>query len=298
MHGLDAVSEANVIACLERLERLERGLRRWRAAAIGAGLLGVVAVTGIAARVAPPEKVVTTSLEVVDDAGKVRARIALGKEGEPALELLDAAGVAQATLALGNFPRVEDRDRPQRTPGGRPVAASDAALTSILRLGNKDNEPAVELGAGERLRAFRLRDDFGDERIELRVGPYVRPDLKLGATGDLVEATMRLKSPDERLALELGVEPISSARPADRRNLSRGSLVEEATPYLTMYGWCEQPIFLLSNWSGDQPSLDLWEEGRSAHRLLSVPGDANGADMEEGNNGRRTRSAPSAIEPR
>jgi|JI10StandDraft_1071094.scaffolds.fasta_scaffold235250_2 hypothetical protein len=295
MQARDAITEATFA---DRLDRLERGVRRWRAAAMGAGLLGVIAIAGLAARVAPPEKVVTTSLEVVDAAGKVRARIALGKEGDPALELLDAAGVAQATLALGNFPRVEDRDRPQRLPGGRPVAASDAALTSILRLGNRDNEPAVELGAGERLRAIRLRDDFGDERIEFRVGPYVRPDLKLGATGDLVEATMRLKSPDERLALELGVEPISSSRPSDRRDLSRGPLVEEATPYLTMYGWCERPIFLLSNWSGDQPSLDLWEEGRGARRLLSIPGDAHGADTEEGSNERRSRSAPLGNDPR
>ncbi len=264
----------------ERLDRLERQARRWRAAALGLCAAAVTATAGLGAIRVPAEKATASGFEVVDGQGKVRARLALSKDGEPALELLDATGVAQATLALGTFPRVEDRDRPARLPGGRRAQASDAALTAILRLGMKDSEPAVELGAGERLRALRLRDDFGDERIEFRVGPYVRPDLKAGATGDLVEATMRLKSPDERLAMELGVEPISMARPSDRRANARGTLVEESTPYLTMYGWREQPIFLLSNWAGDEPSLDLWQIGAEERSLLSAPNDFAGKEIE------------------
>ena len=256
-----------------RLESLELAARRWRRATLLLAAAGGLALVGVAARPAPADKVTASGFEVVDAGGKLRARLALTEAGEPALELLDGAGVAQATLALGTFPRTEDRDRPQRLANGRRVQASDAPLTSVLRLGAKDGEPAVELGAGDRLRALRLRDDFGDERFEMRVGPYIRPDLRPGATGDLVEATFRLKSPDERLALELGVEAISSPRPADRRELASGSLVEEATPYSAMYGWCEDPIFLLSNWSGDQPSLDLWEFGKAATPILSAPGD-------------------------
>jgi hypothetical protein len=39
-----------------------------------------------------------------------------------------------------------------------------------------------------------------------------------------------------------------------------------------MYGWCEDPIFLLSNWSGDEPSLDLWEyRGQGLKSIVSLP---------------------------
>lgn len=293
------MAESNISSdrqLIARIDRLERSARRWKAATLGLGATAIATVAGFGAVHAPPEKVTASGFEVADGEGKVRARLALSKEGEPALELLDSAGVAQVTLALGSFPRVEDRDRPTRLPGGRRAQPSDAALTSILRLGMKDGEPAVELGAGERLRALRLRDDFGDERMEFRVGPYVRPDLKAGATGDLVEATMRLKSPDERLAMELGVEPISMARPADRRGNARGPLVEEATPYLTMYGWREQPIFLLSNWAGDEPSLDLWQCGNGERSLLSVPDERHAAENDVRDGARREPSQPSRPE--
>jgi hypothetical protein len=266
---------------LERIDRLERSGRRVRLTAIGMASLGAIgclalvaptAVRTLTAETLTVETLRGKSVEIVDDAGKVRARLGVGRSGDPSLALLDEAGVPQVTLALGSFPRTEDRDRPARRANGQPTGASDGALTAVLRLGSKDGEPAVEIGAGERLRALRLRDDFGDERIELRVGPYVRPDLRPGATGDLVEASVRLKSPDERLAIELGVEPISSRRPADRTSTANAALVEEATPFLTMYGWCEDPIFLLSNWSGDEPSLDLWEyRGQRLKSIVSLP---------------------------
>ena len=50
----------------------------------------------------------------------------------------------------------------------------------------------------------------------------------------------------------------------------------------------EEPVFLLSNWAFDKPSLDLWEygEGRKAERhLFAVPG----ADAEETDAAKRTQ---------
>jgi hypothetical protein len=48
----------------------------------------------------PPELVSTRSLEIVDEAGKVQARLAATPQG-PELQLLDADGVARASLGHG-----------------------------------------------------------------------------------------------------------------------------------------------------------------------------------------------------
>lgn len=297
---------------LARLERLERQAARWRWVGLGGASIGVAAAACLlggfalpagqsgpaaaSAGTAPtPERMTAQAFEVVDAAGKVRARLGLSKEGVPSLELLDVAGVAQASLALGQFERPEDARIREATGGraanGRPVAPTDEVLNAVLRLGRRDDVAGVEIGAGDRLRVLRLRDGEGDERMELRVGPYVRPDMRADLRAKAAgydEATLRLKAPNEFLAMELGVEPLSLARPDDRRGSATGTLFEQATPYLTMYGWCEEPVFLLSNWAFDKPSLDLWEygEGRKAERhLFAVPG----ADAEETDAAKRTQ---------
>ena len=291
---------------LRRLAALETSARTWRTVAIGCGggvaALSFVVLGGLSpigaddavAQSPPTEKLVAQAFEMVDAGGKLRARLGTSKDGSPALELFDAQGIAQATLALGNFDRTEDARIREATRGrasnGQPIGRTDAPLTAVLRLGRSDEDHAIELGAGEQLRVLRLRDDFGDERMEMRVGPYIRPDMRADerarVASELVEATFRLKAPDEFLALELGVEPVSIARPDDRRGNATGTLIDQATPYITMYGWCEQPVFMLSNWAFDHPSLDLWAYGdkKTGERIFAVPG----SDTEEREAAKRT----------
>lgn len=299
-------SQLSDASILRRLDSLERSNRRWKALALvgsaPAALAAFVMLGGWgqagtpsapadqAPASAPTERLAAQAFEVLDASGRLRARLGLSKEGQPSLELLDGAGLVQASLALGNFERPEDARIREATKGrntrGRAIEPTDQTVTSVLRLGKREDSHAVELGAGGRLGVLRLRDEIGDERIELRVGPYTRPDLRATlrerAQSLLTEATLRLKAPNEFLAMELGVEPLSTERPSDRLRTAPGTLYEQATPYMTMYGWCEEPVFLLSNWAFDRPSLDIWEWGerKSVDHLFAVP-PRKGADAEQ-----------------
>lgn len=91
-------AKAAVDALEARVGRLEVANRRLLAAlSAAAGLLLVAAVQ------APQrsERVQARSLEIVDDTGRVRARLAATGEG-PELQLLDADGVARVSLGHGD----------------------------------------------------------------------------------------------------------------------------------------------------------------------------------------------------
>lgn len=250
-----------------RLSALERSLARWRWATLAALAVGL----GVGAARLGPERTSSQGFDVVDAKGTVRAKLGLAASGEPALELLDEKGVAQASLALGEFPRPEDERRILKRSEERRAARPEEPLRAVLRLGagetfrdprrNKNGilEPAIELGAGQHLRTLRLRGDDGDERVELRVGPY-DSDL-VGDPDLLIDTTLRMRALEGNLALEVGVDPLTTERPEKRTPFLGDRVREEAAPYLLLNGTNSRPFFFLSNWAGNQPSFDLWDGG-------------------------------------
>jgi len=289
MHELDT----------QRLARLERDLRALRAAkstgtarsarvlaaGVGAGLAaGISLAVLFGATQAAPARVSATGFDVIGKDGKVRARLDLAANDEPRLELLDVNGVAQATLALGTFRRPDDERLKLKRSEARKLRPAEEPLHAVLRLGSgmterdprlNDNsiiEPAIEIGAGDRLRALRMRGQDGDERVELRVGPYA-PDEIIDLE-PMVETTFRMKTFEEEVLLEFGVEPVSAKRPADRRPPIGGRAYEVPAPYFVLFGELERPIFFLSNWTakdglGDEPTMDMWDSSQKL--LFAVP---------------------------
>jgi len=82
---------------LERVERLERQNERLKRL-VAAAFVGIVGLLVCAASAPQPETVRVQGLEVVDEAGKARIRLALDHE-MPSLTILDANGKPRARLA-------------------------------------------------------------------------------------------------------------------------------------------------------------------------------------------------------
>ncbi|HOX46999.1 MAG TPA: hypothetical protein PK668_25610 [Myxococcota bacterium] len=81
---------------LERLARLERSQCRLRVWVVGLALLLAAALLlGAAPAKKAPGPLQTRSLEIVDEAGKPRLRLAV-RDGAPALSMLDEQGALRA----------------------------------------------------------------------------------------------------------------------------------------------------------------------------------------------------------
>lgn len=88
----------------ERVGRLERGARRWRAAAVSA--MAVCAALGLSGGVAPETRgafseVTLRRLSFVDENGRQWMRMGVGKRGGSYLVMLDAAGKAFLEVEAG-----------------------------------------------------------------------------------------------------------------------------------------------------------------------------------------------------
>jgi hypothetical protein len=98
------MTDAEVAEITERLTRIERKLRRCRAALMGVALIAVAAAGRAApsllgAAEVPASIIRAKAFEVVDDAGAVRASLATGG-GDVGLRLYDKAGSSRAALAM------------------------------------------------------------------------------------------------------------------------------------------------------------------------------------------------------
>lgn len=99
-----------------------------------------------------PEVIRAQKFELVDEEGKVRAVLGLGRDGAPNLDLSDAKGLKRATLAL--------------LPDGSPV----------LMLSDARGEERATLTGG---RSLTMRDETGGERATLKVRYDGSPSLVL-----------------------------------------------------------------------------------------------------------------------
>lgn len=87
------MSEAELVKRLERLERDDRRLKKF-----GAAALVVAAILGTMAATRPvPQKIVAHEFDVVDGAGNVRAELHIFK-GEPSFGLFSSTGELRASM--------------------------------------------------------------------------------------------------------------------------------------------------------------------------------------------------------
>lgn len=149
----------------DRLDRMERQLRRWRRGAVAGLGLAAVAVAGAMAQ-PPAKELVVKTLRVVDDAGKDRIVLSSNPD-EADLTLFDPSGKSRLTLDVA-------KDR-------RPVllfADESNKESNRLVLGLEDEgHPALLLydGTGHKRVAFGIPKEGGpvirilDESGKLRM---------------------------------------------------------------------------------------------------------------------------------
>lgn len=117
----------------------------------------------------------TQSLEIVDDAGNVRARLGVGADGAVALDLADARGMVRATV------RVEPED------GSASVKLADAHGTYRAALGTwPDRTSGLDLYDVERRHRVSVAEDDGGltgTNVFDRAG-HLRASVALGQPGE------------------------------------------------------------------------------------------------------------------
>jgi hypothetical protein len=230
----------------DRIERLERGNRRWRALACGlAAVLVVIILLGSEA--GEDNVVVATEFRLVDGDGVVRAKLGLTETGGPGLSLLDQRGKVRAQFAV-----VESG---MAGPG-------DDGVASTLWLSGATIDPAVMLVAGSNVRMLQVNDLQGCARAQIKVGQYGAPVL--------TRASLDLMDADGNRCLRIGTEPVGMPRPADRQEPAvSGDAVMGSWPHITLMDHHQQVRVRFAVWGDGEPSLDLWD--RSGDPVLSVP---------------------------
>jgi hypothetical protein len=185
-------------AVLARLDRLEKSNRRYRALALTAPVLVVIAFLMAAALQKTQDRLVTKNLQLVDEAGKVRADLMMSpKFMQPALVFYDQNQKEPATIRLTN-------------EGPQFLCFDKAGKFAPLQVGLTDKGPFVDMvdkaspnsrvevnQRGVITKGVELSDNNGKRRAHFRVTedeeqqPYLnfldksgRAQLALGSTTD------------------------------------------------------------------------------------------------------------------
>jgi len=168
-------SNSDLEAVHRRLEKLEKQNRRmkWFAAGTVIALLGVGFLTGQTT----PEKVVeANSFVLKDEAGNVRAALAM-VEGSPMLRLFDSAGrprIVEAVTVIGASIGVLDA-------AGKPRAALGAALTGepSVTVFDEDGKPRGVLSAPNGVPGLALFDSARKQRITVALNAAGAPNVTM-----------------------------------------------------------------------------------------------------------------------
>jgi hypothetical protein len=150
------MTESELLELGKRLERVERSVRRYRAALgivcllLAVGLLitsGFFATGHARAATSAPAQIVARSFVLVDANGRTRAKLGVGTGG-PFLGLYDKAGNMRAGLGIvGDAPTLALRDK----AGKMRVALAIAGDAPGLVLSDKAGTPRAALGSAASL---------------------------------------------------------------------------------------------------------------------------------------------------
>ncbi len=159
----------------ERVARLERRVRRWKALSVAAALVGVASLLSVALGFETPDAIVARSFFLVDEDGHTLAKLMRSTTGGPVL-ILDAVQ-AGGTVAVGSFGpdagvSVVGKDGTIATlaigeNGGPMVSLSDKSRKAWLALGDKGSPNVFLQDASGHLVAapsrIELKDASGKE---------------------------------------------------------------------------------------------------------------------------------------
>lgn len=111
------------------------GRRRWNLNLAGLLVLTMIVVLGATAYKAAPtfDVVRARQLSIVDDSGKVRALLRVGKDDSVALALMDKEGWTRASLALlpNGTPRLRLYEKLQQARAGLDIGPDGAGATAL-----------------------------------------------------------------------------------------------------------------------------------------------------------------------
>ena len=138
------MNAAPIESIAERLDRLERACRRWRAAGLCALTASAVFALAGARRDAVPEAVEARRFLIRDEDGRLRATLQLDAMGLPGLWLFDRRGQVKARLALsgGETPTLELHDKQGK---GRVILGVSPTDQPGLALSGQDGKTGMHL---------------------------------------------------------------------------------------------------------------------------------------------------------
>lgn len=214
---MSSLDRTSTMPSSDAIARLERSVRRLHALLLLSSLIGLAGFT------LPRDDVVETrEVRIVDDVGRVRARLGLSEEGTGRLALLDERGVERAVLAAETVHALTGT----RESGAR-LVLRDRAGQRRVELSTEDEE---QHGDPQRLAFFFPEKDDHPEVAYMELGTknrfvthvcelsmtdyWGRPMIGLGPSSYGAAPYLSLSHPavpeDDRLARVVGAQPASS----------------------------------------------------------------------------------------
>ena len=223
----------------QRLDRMERSMRRMRASVITVSLVAVVlAVSGMHRADSSAQHVIASRFTLVDANQNPTAELRSAEEAHGAeLVFLDSNGRPRMQLQMAQH---------------EAEMGDDGIFTSILLTG-ANPEQAILLGAGSNVRQFSINDLQGNTRIRLSTSQ--------GGAPQLTSVNFSLHDQNETPMLRLGLAPMTIPRP-ERRTTDgpRGGDVQLGPSPFIWLGHERETRASFRLWHDGRPSLDLWDD--------------------------------------